>query len=69
MGFCLLLKIWANILVKSNNLSGKCSHTFFHHSKQSATDGRKPASKREIQKPAEATGDLIGNKIANKIKN
>ena len=69
MGFCFLLKLWANILVKSNNLSSKCSHKFFHHSKQSATDGHKPASKREIQKPAEATGDLIGNNVANKIKN
>ena len=27
----------------------------------------KTASKREIQKTAEATGDLIGNKIADKI--
>ena len=25
------------------------------------------ASKRAVQKPAEATGDLIGNKIADKI--
>ena len=27
----------------------------------------KPASKREIQKTAEATGDLIGNKMVDKI--
>ena len=36
-------------------------------SKQSATDAFKTASKRSIQKKAEATDDFIGNKIANKI--
>ena len=36
---------------------------------QSATDVLKITSKRVIQKTAEATGDLIGNKIANGIKN
>ena len=30
-------------------------------------DAPKTASKRVIQKPAEATGDLIGNKIADKV--
>ena len=30
-------------------------------------DAAKMASKREVQKTAEATGDLIGNKIADKI--
>ena len=38
------------------------------HAKQSATDTFKTASKRAIQKTAEGTGDLIGNKFANKIK-
>ena len=33
----------------------------------SKNDAIKTASKREIQKTAEATGDLIGNKIADKI--
>ena len=37
------------------------------HVKQSATDAFKTASKRAIQEIAEATDDLIGNKIANKI--
>ena len=32
-------------------------------------DAIKTASKRAIQKTTEATGDLIGNKIADKIKN
>ena len=34
--------------------------------KKSATDAIKTASKRAIQKTTEATGDLIGNKIADK---
>ena len=36
--------------------------------KKSATDEIKTASKTEIKKSAEATGDLVGNKIADKIK-
>ena len=35
--------------------------------KKSTTDAIKTASKRAIHKTAEATGDLIGNKIADKI--
>ena len=35
--------------------------------KKSTTDAIKTASKRTIQKKAEATGDLIDNKIADKI--
>ena len=35
--------------------------------KKSTTDAIKTASKRAIQKTAEATGDLIGNKIVDKI--
>ena len=35
--------------------------------KKSATDAIKTASKRAIQKTAEATGDLVGKNIANKI--
>ena len=31
------------------------------------TDAAKTTSKRVVQKTAEATGDLIGNKIADKI--
>ena len=34
--------------------------------KKSTTDAIKTASKRAIQKTAEPTGDLIGNKIADK---
>ena len=35
--------------------------------KKSANEAIKIASKRAVQKTAEATGDLIGNKIADKI--
>ena len=38
-----------------------------YHAKQSATDSFKTTSERVIQKTTEATGDLIGNKIANNI--
>ena len=34
---------------------------------KSTTDAIKTTSKRAIQKTAEATGDLVGNKIADKI--
>ena len=37
------------------------------HTNKSATDALKTSSERVIQKTAEATGDLIYNKIANKI--
>ena len=36
----------------------------FDSAKKSGADAIKTASKREIQKTAEATGDLIDNKIA-----
>ena len=51
----------------SKNLSGKYSQTLLDHLTQSATDAFKTSSKRVIQKTVEATGDLTGIKIANKI--
>ena len=51
----------------SKNLSSKYSQKLLDHAKQSATDAFETTSKRVIQKEAEATGDLIGNKIANRI--
>ena len=50
-----------------NNLSNKFSQTPLESAKRSATVAIKPASKRAIQKTAEATSYLIGNKIADKI--
>ena len=49
----------------SKNLSGIYSQKLLDHAKQTATDVLKTTSKRLIQKTAEATCDLIGNKIAN----
>ena len=51
----------------SKNFSSKHSQKLLDHAKQSATDALKTTWKRAIQKTAEATGDLIGNKIADNI--
>ena len=56
MDFCLLLKTWAISIVK-NLLTVQ---------KNSTKDTIKTASKRETQKKADATGDLIGDEL---IKN
>ena len=49
------------------NLSNKYSQKFLDSAKKCAIDAIKTPSKRAIQKITKATGDLIGNKIANKI--
>ena len=49
------------------NLSNKYDQKLLDSAKKSIADAIKTASKREIQKKAEATGDLIGNKISDKI--
>ena len=74
MNLYFLLKILVKII--SKNLSSKYSsgmlamhQKLLDQVKQSATDAIKTASKRSIQKIAEATGDLIGNKTADKITN
>ena len=54
-------------LLLSQSLIGKYNQKHFGHAKQSATDALKTSSKRFIQKTAEGTSDLVGNKIANKI--
>ena len=48
-------------------LSSKCGHKRLDSAKKSRTDAIKTASKYAIQKTAEGTGYLIGNKIADKI--
>ena len=52
---------------KGKSLSNKYDQKLLDSAKKSTTDAIKTASKRVIQKTAEATGDLIGNKIADKI--
>ena len=61
MDFCLLLKTWVKVEVIN------IFKNFLIVLKKSTTDVIKTASNRAIQKKAEATGDLIGNKIADKI--
>ena len=51
----------------AKNMSNKYSQKLVDTAKKSATDAIKTASKRAIQKTAEATRDLVGNKIADKI--
>ena len=48
-------------------LSNKYGQKLLDNAKISTTDAIKTASKRAIQKTAEANADLIGNKIADKI--
>ena len=49
----------------SKTLGGKCSQNL-DHTKKSATDALKTSSIGVIQKTVEVTGDLIGNKIADR---
>ena len=49
------------------SLSNKYGQKGLDSAKKSTADAIKTSSKRAIQKTAEATGDLIGNKIADKI--
>ena len=49
------------------SLSNKYGQKLLDSAKKSTTDAIKTTSKRAIQKTAEATGDLIGSKIADKI--
>ena len=49
------------------SLSNKYGQKLLDSAKKSTTDAIKTASKRAIQKTAEATGVLIGNTTADKI--
>ena len=51
----------------ARNLNNKYGQKIIDSTKKSSTDAFKIASKRAIQKTAKATGDLIGNKIADKV--
>ena len=51
----------------ARSMSNKYGKKLVGTAKNSATDTIKTASKRAIQKTAEETGDLTGNKIADKI--
>ena len=45
----------------ARSMSNKYGNKLVDKAKKSATNAIKTASKRAIQKPAEATGDLVGN--------
>ena len=49
------------------SLSNKYGQKRLDSAKKCTTDAIKTASKRAIQKAAETTGDLIGNKVADEI--
>ena len=49
------------------NVGNKYGQKLLDRAKKSTTDAVKTASKRAIQKTAKATGDLIGNKNADRI--
>ena len=51
----------------ARSMSNEYGKKLVDTAKKSATDAIKTASKRAIQKTAEATSDLVGNKIADKI--
>ena len=51
----------------SKKLNSKYGQILLDHAKQSATGVLKTVSKRTIHNTTEATDDLIGNKIADKI--
>ena len=53
--------------IMGTHLSNKYGQKRLDTAKKSTAGAMKTASKRAIQKTAEAIGDLIGNKIADKI--
>ena len=59
--------ITKNLSVKYNPGMLAMRQKLLHRAKRSAADALKTSSKRVIQKTAEATSNLIGNKIANRI--
>ena len=52
----------------ANKMNNKYGQKLIDTAKRSTTDAIKTASKRATQKTAEATGDLIGNKIAEDVE-
>ena len=51
----------------AKNLNNKYGQNKYDSAKKSSTDALKIAGKRKIQKTAEASGDLVGNFIADKF--
>ena len=57
-----------DILSFARKFSDKYGKKFMDTATKTGIDAAKTTSKRVVQKTAEATGDLIWNKIADKIK-
>ena len=51
----------------AKNSSNEYSQKLLNNAKRSTADAIKTVQKEKIKKTAEKTGDLIGNKIADKI--
>ena len=51
----------------SKSFSGKYKQKLVDHPEQLVTDALKTSSKRFIQKTADATADLMGNKTVDRI--
>ena len=51
----------------ARQFGNKCGEILMDAATKTGIDAAKAASKRVVQKNAEATGDLIGNKLADKI--
>ena len=51
----------------ARQFGNKCGEILMDAATKTGIDAAKAASKRVVQKTAEATGDLIGNKLADKI--
>ena len=51
----------------ARKFGNKCAEILMDPATKTGIDAAKAASKRVVQKNAEATGDLIGNKLADKI--
>ena len=62
-------RIWIFVFGKNigKNLSNKYGQKLLDSAKKSTTNAIQTNPKRAIQKTAEATGHLIGHKIADKI--
>ena len=52
--------------IKGKSLSNKYGQKLLDRAEKSTADAIKTTSKKEAQKTAEATGDMISNKIADK---
>ena len=52
----------------ARSMSNQCGKKLVDTATKYATEATKTASKRAIQKTAKASGDLVGNKIADKIR-